>query len=474
MARGASPTQTQSVPTLLVVDDEQTLRFTIAEWARITGFHPVTVATGAEALAALADRGADAVLLDLKLGDEDGLEVFKRLRAEDPHLPIVMLTGHGTIEHAVHATRMGVFDFVIKPPNLTHLEVVLRRALDHARLQREVEHLRGASRPTTMIGESAAFKRTLDRLHKAAKRSNTPILILGETGTGKELMARYVHEESPLAAGPFIAINCSAISELLLESELFGHEKGAFTDARHAKKGLFEVADTGTLFLDEIGEMSFKLQAKLLRVLEDGTFRRVGGNTDITVSVRVVAATHRDLKRSIADGAFREDLYYRLNGVSVVMPALRERPDDIPFLADHFLAHFAHRSGRVPPRLMPDAIAALQGYPWPGNVRELRNAMDSVLVFEEGDEIRAEHLPADVVARAGVTPAVSDRQPFPAGVVRPLHEIERMAIDHALRECAGNKTRAAEKLQISRQTLRTKLKDYGLMDDSEGSAEAES
>jgi DNA-binding NtrC family response regulator len=467
MAKGETPTQTQGTHALLVVDDERSLRFTIGEWARDAGFQPLEAADGAQALERVREQQVDVVVLDLRLEQEDGMDVLRRLREEDPALPVIVLTGHGTVEHAVRATRLGAYDFMLKPPDLDHLGVVVHRALEHARLQREVAHWRAAPvGEQQMIGDSQALKKVLQRLEKAGRSGTATVLIQGETGVGKELMARYLHAHSARSGGPFIELNCSAIPEQLLESELFGHERGAFTDAKRFKKGLFELADGGTLLLDEIGEMAPALQSKLLRVLESRTFRRVGGQSDLTVDVRVVAATHRDLKRAVADGRFREDLYFRLNVVPIDMPPLREHAEDVPSLIDHFVARFCRELGRPPARVHPDAMRALIDYRWPGNVRELRNVVERVVLLEAEDEIKVEHLPAEIVRqRAGGAAAAA--QPFPAGLVRPLAEVEQMAIEHALGVCEGNKTKAAQLLGISRQTLRTKLKEFALEDDAE-------
>ena len=469
MAKGDSSTRVQSAQTLLIVDDERSLRFSIGEWARDAGYTPREAASSREALVAVREQGVDAVLLDLKLGDEDGLKVLKALREADPMLPVVMLTGHGTVEHAVRAIKMGAYDFMLKPPDLDHLGVVLERALEHARLKREVDHLR-ATAPSAqpLVGGSESLSRAMQRLERAAKSGTSTVLIRGETGAGKELMARFLHSKSARAAGPFIELNCSAIPEQLLESELYGHERGAFTDAKRFKKGLFELADGGTLLLDEIGEMAPQLQAKLLRVLETRTFRRVGGHADITVDVRVVAATHRDLSKMVAEGRFREDLYFRLNVVPVEIPPLRERVTDIAVLAEHFVARFCRELGRPPVKLHPTALATMKAYAWPSNVRELKNVIERVVLLETEDEILPEHLPAEMSrVGAGGTGAAASAEPFPAGQVRPFTEIEKMAIEHALRVCDGNKTRAATLLGISRQTLRTKLKEYALGDDAE-------
>ena len=469
MAKGDSSTRAQSKGTLLVVDDERSLRFSIGEWARDEGYAPLEAATGREALDAVRERGVDAVVLDLKIGDEDGLRVLKDLRDLDPSLPVVMLTGHGTVEQAVRAIQIGAYDFMLKPPDLDHLGVVLDRALEHARLRQEVARLRQqATGNLTIVGDSDGLKAALSRLERAAKAASSTVLIHGETGSGKELMARYLHDHSARAGGPFVELNCSAIPEQLLESELYGHERGAFTDAKRFRKGLFEMADHGTLFLDEIGEMAPQLQAKLLRVLETRTFRRVGGAADITVDVRVVAATHRDLLKLVAEGRFREDLYFRLNVVPVLVPPLRDRVSDIQPLAEHFIARFCGELGRSAARLHPAALERMRAYRWPGNVRELRNIIERVVLLEAEDEIRAEHLPSELSHAAAVAAAGGVAgEPFPNGVVRPLADIEKLAIEHALRVCDGNKTKAATLLGIARQTLRTKLKEYAIGDDGE-------
>jgi two-component system, NtrC family, response regulator AtoC len=470
MVKGAESTQTHSEPSLLIVDDERHLRFTLGEWARDSGLRPIEAASGREALEALK-QGVDAVLLDLRLGDEDGLQVLRRLREEDPTLPIVMLTGHGTIQHAMEATRLGAYDFIQKPADLEHLGVVLKRALEHARLQREVDHFRTATIGEEMLGDSDGFRRAIEQLDKAAKSPTATVLIQGETGSGKELMAQRLHRQSARRDGPFITLNCSAIPEQLLEKELFGNERGAFTDAKSSRKGLFDLADGGTLFLDEIGEMPTPLQAKLLRVLQDRTFRRVGGHADIRVDVRIVSATHRDLKKLVVEGRFREDLYFRLNVVPIVMPPLRERTEDVKPLAEHFIKRISAELGRAPARLQPDALRAMLEYAWPGNIRELRNLVERVLLLEADDEIRIEHLPPEFTGRGHGDPEPGSFDPFPPGIVRPLAEVEQMAIVHALRVNKGNKTRAAEQLGISRQTLRTKLKEYQMGDDPDPEAE---
>ncbi len=473
MARGETPIRTQAARTVLVVDDETSIREGLSEFLRDSSLNAIAVASGSEALEIVREQPVDAVVLDLRLGRENGLDVLERLLKEEPELPVIMLTAHGSVEDAVRAVKQGAYGFLQKVPNYeAQLEIELQRALEQTRLKREVEQLRGPDvGAQTLIGESPALKRALLRLEKAGKSSSATILIYGETGSGKGLLSRYLHAHSARAAGPFIELNCSAIPEQLLESELYGHEKGAFTDAKRFKKGLFELADGGTLFLDEIGEMTAGLQAKLLHVLETRTFRRVGGSADITADVRVIAATHRDLPKAVAEGRFREDLYFRLNVVPIEVPALRDRPEDVTALAHHFIALFCRELGRPAAKLHPDALRALLDYPWPGNVRELKNVIERVVLLEAEDEIRHEHLPSELTRGRGRGAAAGTASVFPPGVVRPLAEVEKLAIEHALRVCEGNKTRAAQLLGISRQTLRTKLKEFALEDDAEEAAE---
>jgi DNA-binding NtrC family response regulator len=470
MVNDAIPAAVQAAQTLLVVDDERSLRFSIGEWARDQGFHALEASGGDDALAKVRERCVDVVLLDLRLGQEDGMDVLRQLRGEDPALPVIMLTGHGTMAHAVEATRLGAFHFVTKPPDLDELGVIVARALEHARLQREVEHWRSDPRGHVLVGESLALKDVLHRLERAARSDTATVLIRGETGVGKELMARQLHARSARATGPFIDLNCSAIPEQLLESELYGHERGAFTDAKRFRKGLFELAHHGTLFLDEIGEMAPQLQAKLLRVLESRTFRRVGGSEDVRVDVRVVAATHRDLRRLVEEGRFREDLYFRLNVVPIDIPPLRERRDDVPALAEHFMVRLCAELGRPVAQIEPEAMAALSAYAWPGNIRELKNALERMVLLEADDAIRLEHLPPEITGVRAPEPGGLG-EALPSGQVRPLAEVERLAIEQALAVCGGNKTRAATQLGISRQTLRTKLKEYALGGDTDDGGE---
>ena len=472
MAKGEEPARRQTPRTLLIVDDERSLRFSIGEWARDAGYRPLEAEDGDAALEHVREQAVDAVLLDLKLGAEDGLEVLKRLRAEEPGAagPHAHRARHHRARGAGHAARRLRLHRSSRP-NLDHLGIVLERALEHGRLRREVDSARREKLPP-IIGSSPGLKAALLRLEKAGRSRSATVLLRGETGSGKGLLARYLHAHSARADEPFVELNCSAIPEQLLESELYGHEKGAFTDAKRFKKGLFELADGGALFLDEIGEMTPGLQAKLLHVLETRTFRRVGGGADITVDVRVIAATHRDLQKAVAEGRFREDLYFRLNVVPIEVPPLRERPEDVRQMAEHFIAQFCRELARPPARLHPDALRLMLDYRWPGNVRELRNLIERVVLLEAEEEIRPEHLPAELTGRSGGGPAAATTAAvFPPGVVRPLVEVEKLAIQHALSVCSGNKTLAAKQLGISRQTLRTKLKEFALGDDADEAGE---
>ncbi len=456
---------------VLVVDDERTLRFTLAESLRDEGYRAYEAADGSEAFAALRENNVDVVLLDMRLKEsgEDGLTILKSIKKDYPEVEVVMMTAYGRFDHAVEATKSGCFQFVGKPFQLDQIKLVVRGAMENASLRKEVEVLRrgipGRFPTDRIVGESEGFREVLDTVEKVA-RSRTTVLLTGETGTGKEVVARALHRSSDVAGGPFVAVNCSAVPENLLESELFGYEKGAFTDAKTRKKGMFELADRGTLFLDEIGDMAGGIQSKLLRVLESGTFKRLGGTGDITADVRVVAATNKDLKKEVAEGRFREDLYYRLAVIPIAIPPLRERTEAILPLARFFLDHLNKEMGRSVEGFTPEAERAMLGYRWPGNVRELRNLVERAVLLSGGAMIEVSELPRDVLSPGGGAPP-ADAPPGKGGIWT-LVDAERYAIQLALKRFEGNKTRAAEALGVSRQTLRAKVKDYGL---AEGGAE---
>jgi two-component system nitrogen regulation response regulator NtrX len=460
---------------VLVVDDEKGIREALQQLLEYEDIEAQACASGGEALQRYLEFRPHLVLLDVKMQGMDGLETLRKLRELDPHAQVVMISGHGSIQTAVEATQLGAYDFLEKPLDTDRILLTLRNALQHVDLATENIRLKAEVHAQyEIVGSSRGVKQMIERIEKAAPTA-ARVLITGENGTGKELVARAIHSLSPRARGPFVEVNCAAIPTELIESELFGHVKGSFTGAFADRAGKFELADGGTLFLDEIGDMSLSAQAKVLRALEEGVISRVGSGKPLEVDVRVVAATNKDLKAEIAAGRFREDLLYRLDVVPIEVPPLRERPDDIRALAEHYVAWFCHDLGRSPARIHPGALAALTAYAWPGNVRELKNVIERIVLLEEEEEIRVEHLPIEMHRPAGATAdggPGSGGDPFPSGVVRPLAEIEKMAIVHALRVCNGNKTIAAKKLDISRQTLRTKLKGFEIADDSEEGEES--
>jgi len=451
---------------LLIVEDDATIRITVAGFLRNCGFDVDTAENGKDALALARAKGYHLALLDLHLPDQHGLEVLAELKTIDERLLVVIMTAYPEIRTAVDALKTGAYDYINKPFDLEDLLELLRRALEARRLRHEVAWRRaqsGGCAPDGMVGTSPAFQKLLETTSRIAAAGRVPTLILGETGTGKEQIARAVHCQSPRSEGPWISVNCSALPEGLMESEMFGHEKGAFTDAKNSKSGLLELADGGTLFLDEIGDLSLALQPKLLRAIETQIFRRVGGNKEIRVDVRIVAATHRNLPEMVAHGAFREDLYYRLNVGTIEVPPLRARQDDILPLAHYFLARVATEVGRPAPMLAPAVESLLLTYAWPGNVRELRNVMERATLLCTS-VIGAEHLPYDIAASASGQEDHRCNELADLGLVT-LADVERAHILHTLAACHDNKSRAAELLGITRPTLRNKLKEYGIAHD---------
>jgi DNA-binding NtrC family response regulator len=449
---------------ILVVDDERTLRFTLKEGLSDEGYRVETAADGAEALEKLEREEYQLVLLDQKLPDVSGIELLKTIRARKRGVQVVMMTAYGQIPQAVEATKAGCYEYLSKPFELDHLKLIVRNALAQARLTEEVARLRDVDRRRTgsalIVGGGSRMNKVMETIGKMAQSPTSTVLLQGETGVGKELLAREIHERSARRDGPFVELNCSAVAENLLESEIFGHEAGAFTDAKRTKKGLMEMANLGTLFLDEIGEMSPSLQAKLLRALELKRFRRVGGTVDIVIDTRIVAATNRDLKAMVAQERFREDLYFRLNALQLLVPPLRERPEDIPPLIDHFVGHWNRELGRSVKGPSDEALELLMAHRWPGNVRELRNVIERAILLESEEWILPEHLPLEIVEAGGSGARVIQTRLHAEGGIVPLADAERMAIERALEQTGGNKTRASEALGISRQTLRTKLKEY--------------
>ncbi len=450
---------------ILIVDDEagvrESLRMVLKE-----AYDSVAVASGADALEALASGPFDVVLLDIVMPGMDGLELLEEVRSRYPRVPVIMLTATKTVKTAVGAMKLGAFDYVTKPFDVDELRVILDKATENAALQREVEELRHEVgrryQVENIIGRSPKMQEVFRTVLTVAPLKTT-ILITGESGTGKELIAKAIHYGSPRARKPLVTLNCAAIPETLLESELFGHEKGAFTDAHQKKLGQFELAHGGTLFLDEIGEMGPGTQAKLLRVLEHGEFLRVGGQRGVTVDVRIIAATNRDLTAAIKDQSFRADLYYRLNVVSVHLPGLRERRDDLVLLIRHFVAAKCRDMGIPEKTVRPEAVDALLRYPWPGNVRELENLIERVLVLSEGPTITLEDLP-DQVKRTEASPG-NLREQVLAGrktLGDAVDEFEREIIAEALQQMEFNQTRAAEMLGTTRRILKYRMDKLGI------------
>jgi len=446
--------------TLLVVDDEDLLRWSLRQRLEAAEHRVLEAPSGADALRLCQEEQVDLVLLDVRLPDADGLALIQRLRQSSPDTLVVLMTAYSTIESAVQAIKEGAYHYVDKPFELDEVMLIVEKALETTRLRREVRALRAReSEPYSfdhVIGGSPALQEVKALLRKIAASPASTVLLTGESGTGKDLAAKAVHYNSERAAGPFMHIVCSALPEALLESELFGHERGAFTDARQQKKGLLELADRGTVFLDEVGEMSPVLQAKLLRFLEDKKLKRLGGTTDLRVDVRVVAATNRDLEQEVREGRFREDLYYRLRVLPVTLPPLRERRGDVPLLARYYLDRFNREFRRSVRGFSEAAESAIGAHHWPGNVRELRNVVERAVLLAEGELIEA----ADLAPLA--PPARRDRTFClpPEGI--DLDALEAELVAQALERTGGNQTRAGALLRMNRDQIRYRMEKYGL------------
>jgi len=452
---------------ILIVDDEPLQRWAMKKHLTAWNYEVIEAEDGQSGLEAFASHMPDLVLLDLQLPDQTGVDVLRHIREIDPHAVVIMVTAHGGVQDAVAAFKLGVFDYLAKPLDFEALGVTLRFGLEARHLRTEVERLRAVDREpadTTIVGGSPAIADCVKMLHKLATSGASTVLLTGESGTGKDLVAKALHYESPRSDKPLITVNCSAIPDTLIESELFGHEKGAFTDARFLKKGVFELADGGTLYLDEIGELKLTLQPKILRILETLTFRRVGGSRDITVDVRVVAATNRDLDTAVVQGDFRRDLLYRLRVIEMALPPLRERREDIPALVHHFLRQFALKFRKPGIQVSHDAMDAMMRYDWPGNVRELKNAIERAVILGDGEELRATYLPSQLRRAPAAAPAAAEPSgefTLPEGGVS-LERVEESLVRQAMDQAGGNQTRAAQLLDISRDALRYKLKKFGV------------
>jgi DNA-binding NtrC family response regulator len=453
-----------SIREILVVDDDSLSREFLVEAVTSLGYKALQAKNGDEGFALATSAAPDLVLTDLRMPGTDGMALVRRLAEQSPGLPVVMITAHGTVESAVQAMTLGAADFMMKPVTPDALKLVFERVDRTIRLERENRYLRSemVGAATEMVAESPAMQETL-RGAKRVARSKGTVLITGESGTGKERVAHYIHKESPRANGPFIRVNCAALTETLLESELFGHERGAFTGAHKTREGRFELADKGTLLLDEIGEISPALQSKLLRVLEEEEFERVGGSSTLRVDVRVIATTNRDLAAEVARGAFREDLYYRLHVLPIHLKPLRERSQDVLPLARHFVRHYAAQNGLEAPKFAREAEDRLRTWSWPGNVRELENVVQRAVVLLSGDTIHVEDLLFGPSGAPGPTAVGPTASPAANGLNmslanRALADIEREAILATLYSTGGNKTEAARRMGVSARTLSNKMK----------------
>lgn len=448
---------------ILVVDDDQAHRGMLRTMLRSWGYAVSEAADGDEALNLVRERAFDAVLTDVRMARMDGIHTLKSVLEYNPALPVVLMTAYSSVETAVEALRLGAYDYLVKPLDFEILRHTLRQAIEHSRLSVENRELRrqlseAAARPG-ILGRSPAMLAMQETIATVAPTEAT-VLITGESGTGKELVARALHSGSARADKPMVTVNCAALAENLLESELFGHEKGSFTGADRRREGRFVQANGGTLFLDEIGEMPLPLQAKLLRALQEGEVQWVGSDAPLTVDVRVLAATNRDLREEVARRRFREDLYFRLNVISLEVPPLRDRGEDIPVLAAHFLERFAGRNRKSIRGFSPQAVDSLLRYAWPGNVRELENAVERAVILCNGDLITRRELPAAITEAASPEEASSAAVGALAGL--PLDELERRAIGETLRCTGDNKSEAARQLGITRATLHNKLRKYGM------------
>jgi len=458
---------------ILVVDDEKLIRWSLQKNLSRAGYEVLEAEDGVQALEVLEEEGADLVLLDIRMPRKDGIEVLEHMVEHYREIPVILMTAYSSVEGAVDAMKRGAFNYLVKPFNQEEMLVVASKALETTRLQRELAFVRQRQRrkygTENLVGKSQKMLDVCELIRKVAESAATTVLVQGESGTGKDLVAKAIHFSSDRATSPFMNITCSALPETLLESELMGYEKGAFTDARERKRGLLEVADGGTVFLDEIGDMGIGLQAKLLRFLEEKAIRRVGGSKDMTVNVRIVAATNRDLDQAVRDGRFREDLYYRLKVIPVEMPPLRERPEDIPLLMTHFVELFNAEFRKNTGGFTPEALKCCERYGWPGNVRELRNVVERAMILENKEYLGPEDLPPAIheeVATAADERA--DDESSAGEFAMPeedcgLRQMEERMVRRALEKTNGNQSRAAQLLDISRDSLRYKMRKLGLL-----------
>jgi DNA-binding NtrC family response regulator len=444
---------------ILVVEDHEVERRAVSQILKAEGF-TVLGAENADKALGYMDENIDVVLSDLNMGDVSGLDLLQLWKKNKPETQFILLTGHSSVNSAVEAIKAGAFDYVTKPINHDELVFLVKRAMEVMAKDKEIDSLRRRLDQKfgldQIVGQSKEMKDVFAKIQRAAPVDST-VLILGESGTGKELVAQALHHNSTRKKGPFVAVNCAAVPATLVESELFGHVRGAFTGATDKRMGRFEQADGGTLFIDEIGDFEIGLQAKLLRVLETLTLTPVGGHEDRKVNVRVLAATSRDIRKMVEQGTFREDLFYRLNVVTITLPPLRDRPDDVAILVEHFLKEISANKHTAPKKISPEVMRRFQQYRWPGNVRELRNTLESMMVLAEGDLLTERDLPERIAEASHETAAPKE---IPTGLT--MEELEKLAITKALDQCGGNRTHAANRLGISVRTLQRKLRQYEL------------
>ncbi len=451
--------------TVLIVEDKESMAQMLAETIGTAGFRCVTAKDGAEGIRQIKENKVDLVLTDLKLPKRDGMEVLRTAKEENPMLPVIMMTAYGSVDVAVKAIKDGAYDFITKPFDTDHLLHLIRKALETQRLMTEnlllKEEFSSVIGMPTIIGRSEKIHDVARKIQRVA-HAKTTVLLLGESGTGKELFARAIHRLSPRKDYSFVPINCAAIPKELLESELFGHEKGSFTGAETKKLGKFELADRGTIFLDEIGEMDPSLQAKIMRVIQEGEIERVGGLKSIPVDVRVIAATNKDIEKAVSEGLFREDLYYRLNVFPIKVPPLRDRVEDIPLLVDFFARKYCAEMKTGIKDVSKEVLNMLVEYPWKGNVRELENAIERAVILSEGPTIEPEHISLNPVPSKSTLGPLPMNGTLEEAAKEALRLAETQRISKALRETKGNKSRAAELLNVSYKTLLTKIKEYGI------------
>jgi DNA-binding NtrC family response regulator len=470
--------ETQVKSVILLVDDQDTIRFFLEKTLTQEGYEAITAKSGVEAVEKAREVMPDLVLLDLKLPDIDGLEVLRQIKEIFPEICVVMITAFGDIETAVMAMKAGAYDFVSKPINLDQLLMVIRKGLESERLNREVLQLKRLMDPEVgfdfIMGESPQMKRVYDVVQQVAKSDSTSVLVEGESGVGKEMIARLIHRYSNRSEKPFLDINCASLPEQLLESELFGYEKGAFTDAKAQKQGLLEFANRGTLFLDEIGEMSLTIQVKLLRVMERMVFRRLGGTSDIHVSVRIVSATNRDLQKEVDENRFRADLYYRLKVVPMYIPPLRERKEDLLKFVSYFLNNFNAKFNKTFESISDEARDMMLAYPWPGNIRELKNVIERIVLLENGPVVRPEHLPfsATRMEESTIGHKIDSllSQDIPEDGIDfdgIIADLEKELIVKASNQTGWNQSRTARMLGMKRDKLRYRMKNFNIDDQNE-------